>query len=136
MSRGPRIKVGDRLSYVSKLLARTFPSGRGVIKDYRVRPGDPATGWFRLVFKLNDVVVHVFEFLSEGTLAKYAYTLLVESEPVLRYDNAPHHRGLPTFPHHRHVRGEVRPLESPSIEEFVGEAVGIVGEVRGGREGR
>jgi len=66
-----------------------------VIKDYRVRPGDPATDWFRLVFKLNDVVVHVFEFLSEGTLAKYAYTLLVESEPVLRYDNAPTIGGYP-----------------------------------------
>ena len=135
MSRGPGVKVGNRLSYVSKLLARAFPSGCGVIKDYRVRPGDPATGWFRLVFKLNDVVVHVFEFLSEGTVVKYAYTLLVESEAVLRYDNAPHHGGLPTFPHHKHVRGEVKPLETPSIEEFVRETVGIVREIRSGREG-
>ena len=135
MSQGPGVKVGDRLSYVSKLLARAFPSGRGVIKDYQVRPGDPATGWFRLVFKLDDIVIHVFEFLSGGIVLKYAYTLLVKSEAILRYDNAPHHKGLPTFPHHKHVRGEVVPLEAPSIEEFVREAVEIVLEIeRGGRD--
>ena len=66
---------------MSKLLTRAFPSGRGVIKDYRVRPGDPATEWFRLVFKLDDIVIRVFEFPSEGVVLKYAYTLLVKSEP-------------------------------------------------------
>jgi len=136
LSQRLRAKVGDRLSYVSKLLTQAFPSGHGVIKDYRIQPGDPMTGWFRLVFRLDDVVVHVFEFLSGGAVLKYAYTLLVRSESILRYDNAPHHKELPTFPHHKHVRGRVRPLETPSIEEFVREAAEILREIRGERERR
>jgi len=127
LSRRAGVRVWDRFSYVSRLLARAFPSGHGTIKDYRIQPGDPTTGWFKLVFRTDDIVVHVFEFLSEGDVRKYAYTLLVKSEVVLRYDNAPHHRELPTFPNHKHVRGKVRPLFNPSIETFVREAMKLIG---------
>jgi len=127
------MRVGRRFFYVSSLLARTLPFWREFsLRDYQVRPEDPTTGWFKLVLRFNNAVIYVFEFLSGGVILKYAYTLLIGSEVVLRYDNAPHHRDLPTFPHHKHVRGEIRPLERPSIEEFVKEVKPLVLKARKG----
>jgi len=37
---------------------------------------------------------------------------------VLRYDNAPHHKELPTFPHHKHEGDKVEALYDYSIESF------------------
>ncbi|HDJ26399.1 MAG TPA: hypothetical protein ENF34_03700 [Candidatus Bathyarchaeota archaeon] len=119
------MKVADRLSHISKSLLQAFPICQAVIRDYRVQPGDPTTGWFKLVLK-NDITVHVFEFLARGIIRKYAYTLLIDHEVVLRYDNAPHHRAISTFPHHKHVHGEVKPLENPSIGEFIREATELI----------
>jgi hypothetical protein len=33
----------------------------------------------------------------------YAYTYLQGKQRVFRYDNAPHHPGVITFPHHKHI---------------------------------
>ena len=33
----------------------------------------------------------------------YSYTYLRAGERVFRYDNAPHHPEIPTFPHHKHL---------------------------------
>ncbi len=67
------------------------------------------------------------EFLAGGRLVRYAYQVLVEGRPVLRYDNAPHHPEVETHPHHRHVGGRVEPLEEPSLEAFLEEARRLLG---------
>ena len=33
----------------------------------------------------------------------YAYTYLKEGRRIFRYDNAPHHPEIVTFPHHKHI---------------------------------
>ncbi|MBU0511839.1 MAG: hypothetical protein KKD28_12615 [Chloroflexi bacterium] len=33
----------------------------------------------------------------------YAYTYVSESERVFRYDNAPHHPEIISYPHHKHI---------------------------------
>jgi hypothetical protein len=38
---------------------------------------------------------------------KYRYQYLKARRTIFRYDNAPHHRGLPNFPHHKHVGRKV-----------------------------
>ena len=41
---------------------------------------------------------------------------------VFRYDNAPHHREVPTFPHHKHLRdGRVVASEEPSLPKILKE---------------
>jgi hypothetical protein len=37
-----------------------------------------------------------------ATLGKYGYTLIHNGKRVVGWDNAPHHPGLPNFPHHIH----------------------------------
>ncbi len=54
-------------------------------------------------------------------MVKYSYSLIGGEDVPLRYDNAPHHRGLETHPHHRHVRGKVLPLSDHSLSAFLRE---------------
>ena len=42
---------------------------------------------------------------------------------IFRYDNAPHHRGLPTFPHHKHMPNAVLPTIKPSVQQVIQEAL-------------
>ena len=39
----------------------------------------------------------------------------VNDEMVFRYDNAPHHPELATYPHHKHVKGEEVPRRSKEV---------------------
>jgi hypothetical protein len=38
-----------------------------------------------------------------------------EGDTVFRYDRAPHHRNIATFPHHEHVGDNVLPSREPSL---------------------
>jgi hypothetical protein len=53
----------------------------------------------------------------------YAYTYLRESRRVFRYDNAPHHPEMITYPHHKHVSHEDRlaPTDQPSLGQILAE---------------
>ncbi|BES82385.1 toxin-antitoxin system TumE family protein [Pyrodictium abyssi] len=77
---------------------------------------------YRLRARRRGVLIYVSEVWLQGRLARYAYTLVVGGRAVLRYDNAPHHPGLSTYPHHVHREGRVEPLERPSLEGFLEEA--------------
>ena len=42
---------------------------------------------------------------------------------IFRYDSAPHHRGLPTFPHHKHLPNAVAPSIKPTVQQVIQEAI-------------
>jgi hypothetical protein len=50
--------------------------------------------------------LHIFETYAvenfQLVIARYNYALYEKEEPVLSCDNAPHHPGVRTFPHHKH----------------------------------
>lgn len=57
--------------------------------------------------------LHLAEYIAikdeQITRLKYRYQLLDnQDKPISRWDNAPHHKQVKTFPHHRHdERGQV-----------------------------
>jgi len=53
----------------------------------------------------------------------YAYTYLQEGQRVFRYDNAPHHPEIVTFPHHKHSgpQGRLTPSDQPSLSQVMAE---------------
>ena len=60
---------------------------------------------------LNPVIPkNVFKFLiiSQDSLvkSKYRYNFVIESR-VIRWDNAPHHKSVTTYPHHLHLDSKV-----------------------------
>ena len=60
--------------------------------------------------------LHINEVWIEGELRKYAYYQVTPTGDVVQgWDNAPHHPGVSTYPHHRHgaagvEASTVRPL--------------------------
>ena len=53
----------------------------------------------------------------------YAYTYLQREQRVFRYDNAPHHPGVITFPHHKHIGPQDRlaPSDQASLSQVLAE---------------
>ena len=64
---------------------------------------------------INNYRFNFFEYYSSTSgVLKYRYQLLNEvSKIVVRWDNAPHHPEISTFPHHIHILNSVS--ESPKI---------------------
>ena len=52
---------------------------------------------------------------------RYRYQYLRDDETVFRYDNAPHHLHLPTFPHHKHGRDTVVASSEPTLQQVLAE---------------
>lgn len=67
-----------------------------------------------------------FEFLRQVATAwdreKYRYHFMDATNQLLfRYDNVPHHPGMATFPHHKHVPTGVTDSPAPRFAEVLGE---------------
>lgn len=75
------------------------------------------------------------EFTETVTLERYrpvklfyVYQYISGGEAVFRYDNAPHHPDLPTFPHHKHVGNARLPATEPTLGQVVGEVSALLSE--------
>ena len=72
-----------------------------------------------------------FEFLRQIATGldreKYRYHFMDADDHLrFRYDNAPHHPGVATFPHHKHVPTGVTGSPAPHFPEVLAEAEGHV----------
>jgi len=60
-----------------------------------------------------------FEFLilSNNSLvkSKYRYNFVIGSR-IIRWDNAPHHKSAPTYPHHLHLDSKILDSLEPNLE--------------------
>lgn len=66
----------------------------------------------------------VFEFrISQSPMGvSYSYHLMDEHGNVIfRYDNAPHHPEIETFPHHKHTPSGIEPTSEPSFANVMQE---------------
>ena len=52
---------------------------------------------------------------------RYRYQYLRDDETVFRYDNAPHHLRLPTFPHHKHEGDAIVAASEPTLQQVLAE---------------
>ena len=51
---------------------------------------------------------------------KYRYHYMdSEQEIIFRYDNAPHHTEISTFPHHKHENNEIKPSNEPKLYDIL-----------------
>lgn len=51
-----------------------------------------------------------------GRKLKYRYQCMdARQELIFRYDNAPHHSEIPTFPHHKHLPAQIEASKEPSL---------------------
>lgn len=79
------------------------------------------------VFFWDDSFLDLYEVVSTElgypVRIGYSYTYLQEKQRVFRYDNAPHHPEIVTFPHHKHVGSQDRlaPSDQPSLSHVLAE---------------
>jgi len=65
--------------------------------------------------------LHVTE-LHTADFQKYSYHWQAgNGDILLRWDNAPHHKELKTFPHHRHEENKVLPSHRITVDELIEE---------------
>lgn len=56
-------------------------------------------------------------------ILRYSYTYIKDTVHIFRYDNAPHHRDISTFPHHKHLGSAETPASAnkPSLAQVFAE---------------
>ncbi len=75
----------------------------------------------RLLF-LGGYVLTFMEYIQGKERPKYRFNLSDgKGDMIFRYDNAAHHREIQTFPHHKHVRTEVKSSGEIGLAEVVAE---------------
>jgi hypothetical protein len=89
---------------------------------------DDYNGIFRgRAYFWDDSFLDIYEAVSTElgypVRVSYAYTYLREGKRVFRYDNAPHHPEIITFPHHKHIgpHDRVAPADQPSLGRVLAE---------------
>lgn len=58
----------------------------------------------------------------------YSYQYLHEDKTIFRYDNSPHHRRLPNFPHHKHIGRKVLSASEPTLKYVLDEIMDSIGQ--------
>ena len=74
-----------------------------------------------------DLAIFAFESYDAPTIDKYRFQYMSGLEKIVfRYDNAPHHPEIESFPHHKHLSGKVSPSLMPSIADILNEISAII----------
>lgn len=86
----------------------------------------------KLIFR-NESILHFIEFINvkrDVVVYKYSYHYQSQyGELLFRYDMAPHHREIQTFPHHKHVHSNsVISSSAPDLERVLSEIDDLLGE--------
>lgn len=103
----------------TKLLKSLNPKDLRLIKT-KIATDNSDTGHFRLKAILNDSdFVEIFEFYLESELIKYSYSFISKDSCILRYDNAPHHKSLTSFPDHKHIYEKVEEINKVGLKHFI-----------------
>lgn len=68
----------------------------------------------------DGAVLWVREIYVDGQFDTYSYYWLRSDESVIiGWDNAPHHREIATFPHHKHLEGRVEPSAERNLQDVL-----------------
>ncbi|MDF1550315.1 MAG: DUF6516 family protein [Bacteroidales bacterium] len=67
------------------------------------------------IFLIDDSALYTKEYIDEKDRNYSFHWQNKNGELIIRWDNAPHHRALATYPHHLHLRKEENIKESTTI---------------------
>lgn len=89
-------------------------------------------GFIRFALDLRDSTeLHIFEYV-DSNLHKIDYSYHWQNKEkmlIQRWDNAPHHTEIETFPHHMHNGEIIMPSDEPAFVEIlnkIGERIHII----------
>ncbi len=81
-----------------------------------------------IVLFLGGYVLTFMEYVHIGKeRPKYRFNLSDgKGNLIFRYDNAAHHRDVPTFPYHKHIGTQVKPSREIALPEVLSEIESII----------
>lgn len=78
-------------------------------------------------FSILEIAIFANKAHNGISIDKYRFHYMnKEGQMIFRYDNAPHHSGIPTFPHHKHSSNNVIQSLMPSIKDILNEITAII----------
>jgi hypothetical protein len=102
----------------------------GIIESILSIDSDAFGEYYRLKIQarlINGWKLHVWEHATPR-FRRYAYHISKGSELIIRWDNAPHHRRVRTFPHHKHVKEAILESREVVIEDILEELERMIKE--------
>lgn len=112
--------IEDYFQRVEEIL-REFPSIRSRALTQKVYNQYQGYISGKIVFENG----HSLEFAEvvdteQATKVKYRYQYMDEKQALIfRYDNAPHHKEVKSFPHHRHNPKKVTDSQEPDLNSIL-----------------
>ena len=74
-----------------------------------------------------EFAVFVTEFHNKLSIDKYRFHYSDKYEQMkFRYDNAPHHHEIISFPHHKHIPDKIIPSKVPTLKDILNEISAII----------
>jgi len=74
-----------------------------------------------------DIAILAKESLKAISIEKYRFHYMDKhSQMLFRYDDAPHHHELSSFPHHKHVGNRTVPSPQPDLKDVFNEINAII----------
>ncbi len=74
-----------------------------------------------------EIAIFASEFRTSVSIQKYRFHYMSKhGNMFFRYDNAPHHPEIPSFPHHKHIGRGVIPSSLPNIKYILDEISAIM----------
>ena len=118
-------------NYQAQLVASIPTSPRIREKTIQVQIFSENEGRIEIALTMADgSELHLAEYVNlekDEPIRKYSYHFQDKNQALIfRYDNKPHFRDLPTFPHHRHGGAMVQAATRPAIADVIAEALRII----------
>ena len=90
--------------------------------DFKEFSGEEGMVRGKLLF-LGGNILNFMEYIQTGKeKPKYSFNFTDgKGNLIFRYDNAAHHRDIPTFPHHKHAGSLVYPSKEMALAEVISE---------------
>jgi len=113
-------------NYLVRIEATIYSRQDITVRDLRVELVAATAAYIedRLIFYDGSFLeIEEVLYLSDRRIEKvrYSYHYQKGDRLIFRYDNAPHHAELPTFPHHKHIGDHVEPCQEPDLHDVLRE---------------
>ena len=92
-----------------------------IVKSFEILDYKDGSDFYFLKIKallVDGSILYVREFVSKEEYV-YSFQWQRNGELIVRWDNAPHHRNIETFPHHKHVGDEILPSNETTLEDVL-----------------
>jgi len=119
------MNIGDYFSSIERSLEQS--RSKTSIEIIEVLASDDFNGILRCrVYFWDESFLSIHETVSTElgypVRIVYAYSYIRDDQCVFRYDNAPHHPDIVTFPHHKHIgEDKIAPTDQPTVNQVLGE---------------